>query len=240
MNVDNGPGSAPNSDFVSATQAFRAAGGRLLGYVYTCYGGTQCASGPLATRSTGEVLARAQRYAQWYGVDGIFLDEMSNQLQDLPFYSTIASGLRSARPQWQIVGNPGTATPADYLAVADVLVTSENGGASYAGAPSLPWMSSAAPDRQAHLLYNVSGTAAMQSLLLQAQTHGAGHVYITDDRYTPGSTTETNPWDALPSYWTAELAAVSAVPQPPASALALVGLGWLAWRLRRRIAGRPS
>jgi len=44
----------------------------------------------------------------------------------------------------------------------------------------------------------------------------------------------------LPSYWTAELAAVSAVPQPPASALALVGLGWLAWRLRRRIAGRPS
>jgi Spherulation-specific family 4 len=145
INVNNGPGASINGDYVNAVNSFRAAGGKVLGYVYTCYGINTCITGLPATRSTADVLADAQRYASWYNVDGIFLDEMSNTAAALPFYQTVADGLRAARPSGSIVGNPGTSTPAAYLNVADTLVTFENGTGSYAGAATEPWMSTAAP-----------------------------------------------------------------------------------------------
>lgn len=221
MNVANGPGTAVNSDYVAAVNAFKAAGGTVVGYVYTCDGRDLCASGLPSTRSTADVLADVQRYADWYGVDGIFLDEMSNRTSELPFYATVAAALRSAHPTRQIFGNPGTATPADYLAVADTLITYEGPG-DYTGAPQEPWMQTADPQRQAHLHYNVATQADMLSLLDQARQRNAGYVYVTDDRYTPGNDQEPNPWDQLPGYWNAEVAAVrasNAVPEPGTLAL---------------------
>ncbi len=233
-NPNNGPDLAFNSDYNNAINAFRAAGGKVLGYVYTCYAGTQCNPALPQQRSVADVLADAQKYAQWYSVDGIFLDEMSRTTDQLPFYADVAAGLRAAQPQWRIFGNPGTAVPADFLAVADTLVTFENGTGTYAGSATEPWMASAAPSRQAHLHHSVASAADMLSLLQQAQARNAGYVYITDDLLIPGSPTENNPWDRLPSYFGAELAAVSAVPQPPALVLALAGLALLRFVARRR------
>jgi Spherulation-specific family 4 len=231
INPNNGPGAAINSDYTTAVNAFRAAGGKVLGYVYTCYGNNNCNPAVGATRSTAEVLADAQKYRTWYGVDGIFLDEMSNSTAQLPFYQTVAAGLRAAQPTGSIVGNPGTATPVDYLAVADTLVTFENGTGSYAGAATQPWMSTAAPQRQANLLYNVGSEAAMRDLVNQAAQRNVGYLYITNDVLP-------NPWDQLPSYWLAEVAAISAVPEPTPAALfgtGLMGLLALGWR-RQRVA----
>ncbi len=236
MNPANGPGSAFNSDYAAAVTNFRAAGGKVLGYVYTCYGGAQCFTSLPPTQSTAQVLADAQRYADWYGVDGIFLDEMSNRLVDLPYYTTVAQGLRSAHSDWQIVGNPGTSTPAAYLAVADTLVTFENGTGSYANAATEPWMLTADPSRQANLFYNVATADAMRVLLAQASARNVGYLYVTDDRYIVGDPTAPNPWDRLPSYWDAEVAAVMAVravPEPTTAGLLLVSIAVL-WGSRRR------
>jgi Spherulation-specific family 4 len=222
MNPANGPGGAFNSDYAAAVTNFRAAGGKVLGYVYTCYGGAQCFAGLPPTQSTAQVLADAQRYADWYGVDGIFLDEMSNRLADLPYYTTVAQGLRSAHAGWQIVGNPGTSTPAAYLAVADTLVTLENGTGSYANAATEPWMLTADPSRQANLFYNVTTADAMRALLTEASARNVGYLYVTDDRYIVGDPTAPNPWDQLPSYWDAEVAAARAVPEPATATLLLL------------------
>ena len=223
MNPDNGPGTAFNSDYAGAISGFRAAGGKVLGYVYTCYGIGNCVTGLPPTRSTADVLADAQRYADWYKVDGIFLDEMSNQLTALPFYQTVAQGLRAARPGGLIVGNPGTAAPVEYLGVADTLVTLENGSGTYAGAPSEPWMLTAGAQQQASLFYNVATADAMRALMLEAQARNIGYVYITDDRYVPGDPAAPNPWDRLPSYWAAEIKAASSVPEPSMPAMLLGG-----------------
>jgi Spherulation-specific family 4/PEP-CTERM motif len=224
VNVNNGPGDSLNGDYSSAINSFRAAGGKVLGYVYTCYGINTCTPGLPATRTATDVLADAQRYATWYNVDGIFLDEMSNSAAALPFYQTVAAGLRAARPGGSIVGNPGTSTPAAYLNVADTLVTFESGAASYAGAATEPWMGTAAPQRQANLLYNVSSEAAMRALVQQAAQRNVGYLYVTNDVLP-------NPWDQLPSYWLAEVAAISAVPEPASAALLSLGLAAL---MRRR------
>ena len=231
MNPDNGPGTALNGDYVGAITSFRAAGGKVLGYVYTCYGGGACVTGLPPTRSTSEVLAEAQRYADWYSVDGIFLDEMSNQLNALPFYQTVAQGLRAARPGGLIVGNPGTSAPIEYLGVADTLVTLENGSGTYAGAASEPWMATAAAQQQASLFYNVASADAMRALVAEARARNTGYVYVTDDRYLPGDPSAPNPWDRLPSYWPAELVAVSSVPEP--SMLSMLLAGSLLMGLRR-------
>ena len=226
MNPANGPGSAFNGDYARAVNSFRAAGGKVLGYVYTCYGGTQCFTGLPPTQTTAQVLEAAQRYADWYGVDGIFLDEMSNRLSDLPYYQTVAQGLRAAHADWRIVGNPGTSTPAAYLNVADTLVTLETGTGSYANATSEPWMLTADPARQANLFYNLATADAMRALLAEAVARNVGYVYITDDRYIVGDPIANNPWDQLPSYWTAEVAAVlavRAVPEPATALLLLIG-----------------
>lgn len=242
MNPANGPGSAFNSDYAAAVGSFRAAGGKVLGYVYTCYGGAQCFTGLPPTQSTAQVLADAQTYANWYGVDGIFLDEMSNLLADLPYYTTVAQGLRQANANWRIVGNPGTSAPAAYLNVADTLVTLENGTGSYANAPTEPWMLTADPSRQANLFYNVATASAMRSLLAQATARNVGYLYVTDDRYVVGDPSAPNPWDQLPSYWYAELAAVRAVPEPATAPLLLMGGALLLAALgfgRRGIQGAP-
>jgi Spherulation-specific family 4 len=228
INPDNGPGAAQNSDYVAAVNSFRAAGGRVLGYVYTCYGNNTCTPGLPAIRTTADVLADAQRYNSWYNVDGIFLDEMSNLNAGLPFYQTVADGLRAAQPGDKIVGNPGTSTPAAYLNVADTLVTFEQGTGSYATATSEPWMSTAAPDRQAHLHYNVSSATQMRALVQQAAQRNAGYLYITND-------VAPNPWDQLPSYWLDEVAAVSAVPEVSPASLLGLGLLCMTW-MRRRVA----
>jgi hypothetical protein len=237
VNPDNGPGAARNTDYVTAINAFRAAGGSVLGYVYTCYGVSNCAGTLPDSRSVQDVLADAQKYRDWYGVQGVFLDEMSNDVADYTFYQNVASGLRAAAPGLQIFGNPGTATDEIYLNVADTLVTFERGTGTYAGASTRrSWMDTAPASRQAHLHYNVDTEAQMRSLLAQAQTLNAGYVYITNDCYLDNVPGCTNPWNSLPSYWAAEVAAVAAVPELPTAWLALAGAGVLAWRVRRKAA----
>jgi hypothetical protein len=235
MNVNNGPGTALNSDYAAAVQSFRAAGGKVLGYVYTCYGNNNCQSGLPATRSVSDVVSDANLYQQWYGVDGIFLDEMSNTSTALPFYASVAQSLRASQPGWKIVGNAGTTIDASYLSVADTLVTREDGSGSYSGYAPAAWASTQPANRQAHLLYNITGADAMRSLLAQAVARNVGYVYITDDRYTPGSSTEPNPWDTLPSYWSQEAAAVSSVPEPSTSLMCALGAVTVISLVRRRL-----
>ncbi|MBC7756557.1 MAG: spherulation-specific family 4 protein [Bdellovibrio sp.] len=215
MNPASGPGSAENSDYTAAINAFRAAGGKVIGYVPTNYG----------ARSQADVLAEVGNYQNFYNVDGIFLDEMSNLASNLAYYQTVYGGIKAINSAYSVFGNAGTNTLEGYLTAADVLVTYENQTGYEAYVPDA-WTQNYAADRFAHLLYNVASESTMLSNIALAQERNVGYVYVTDDNNS-NLNSINNPWDTLPSYWNAEVNAV-ATPLPASGLLLLSGFGLLA------------
>jgi hypothetical protein len=217
LNPDNGPGATLDSNYASVVSNLKAAGGRVIGYVYTGYG----------ARSASTVKADIDRFYSLYGVDGIFIDEVSNLEHDLDYYIALRDHIKGGYAKNFIVSNPGTQTPGAYLATADVLVTFESPLAEYTAYVADAWTAGQDRSRFAHLVYDVPGSTAMLSVIDTAISHNVGHVYVTDDR-------GANPWDTLPSYWAAETARVAAVPEPSSWAALIAGLGFIATRLRKR------
>lgn len=198
-NPDNGPGLALDSDYAAAIAALRVAGGRVLGYVYTLYGG----------RGLGTVTAEIDRWYNFYAIDGIFVDEMSNESASavLDYYAAIYDHVKTHHPG-QVFGNPGTTTEEAYASrrTADVLVTFEN-ETGYAEYVPDPWTVAYGPKRFAHLLHSIAAADSMRLDVARAATRNAGYVFVTDDLLP-------NPWDALPSYWMTELAVVETTNVP--------------------------
>ena len=214
MNPASGPGSAVNNDYTLAVNTFRAAGGKVIGYVPTNYG----------ARLQADVLAEVNNYQNFYHVDGIFLDEMSNQAVNLAYYQTLYGSIKGINNQFNVFGNAGTNTLEGYLNAADVLVTFEN-QAGYENYMPDAWTQNYAANRFAHLIYNVDSTSTMLSYLALAEQRNVGYVYVTNDNNTNVNSLN-NPWDTLPSYLDAEVNAV-ATPLPASGMLLLSGLGFL-------------
>jgi hypothetical protein len=201
MNPASGPGTAPNSDYVSAVAAFRAAGGTLVGYVYTNY----------TARPLADVEADIDRYFLWYAVDGIFLDQQANGAGDLAYYRTLYAYTRSRSATARLIANPGTAVPESFVSTpaADTEVTFESPCSHYWSATPPGWTSAYPSGRFSNIVYDVPDVATMWSCLSLAVSRNVGYVYFTDD-------TLNNPYDRLPTYWDTEVAAVAAVPEPGA------------------------
>ena len=191
MNLNNGPGARQNPDYVAAVNSLRAAGGRVIGYVSTAY----------AARDTNTVEADIARYFGFYSVDGIFLDEMTNDAitSHLNYYAGLYQYIQKQGTNLLVVGNPGINTQEIYLTrpAADVLVTFE----SDAGYPELVvdrWVTNHLARQFSHLPYNAPSSATMTNYINLAASRNAGWIYVTDDALP-------NPWDTLPAYWTNEV-----------------------------------
>jgi hypothetical protein len=188
MNPGNGPGNATDSNYVAAVNAFRAAGGRVIGYVHSSY----------TTRPLQQVLDDIDRYDSWYDIDGIFVDEMSNTgpAQKLDYYKSIVNHVKSIDANWEVMGNPGTTTLEQYLTwpTADRLMVHENVGAAYPGYVPSSWNFNYDSSSFVHLVHTESTIAAMRNDLTLAVQRNAGGIYVTDDVLG-------NPWDRLPTYW---------------------------------------
>src|SRR5688572_2010115 len=68
MNPNNGPGAVKNNNYAGAINALKGSKGRVIGYVHTSY----------TKRAAEEVRRDIDRYYSFYDIDGIFIDEMTN------------------------------------------------------------------------------------------------------------------------------------------------------------------
>lgn len=194
MNPKSGPGEVPDAGYQSAVVELKHAGGRVLGYVATGY----------ATRDPAEVLAEVAQYRTFYGVDGVFLDEMANSPDKLAYYTSLYDQIKATDGSLQVVANPGLPTSSDFLRAADVLVTYED-AQGYATATQPDWAASQPPSRSANLIYGAGDADTMAQYMALAARRNVGYIYVTD---AAGS----NPWDTLPAYWQQELATVGNTP----------------------------
>jgi hypothetical protein len=114
VNPAAGPGSGPDSHYLSVINDMKNAGVVVLGYVTSSYGGAGLSMLENQIRS----------YHDWYGVNGIFIDEVSPG--SLSYYQTLHDYAHGVGAQ-QVVLNPGAPVPASYAGAGDIIVAYENG-----------------------------------------------------------------------------------------------------------------
>ena len=172
------PGSSSDSNFVSGIKSLQAAGITVVGYINTAYG----------AESLSTVESWIADYVNWYHVNGIFFDCMSNTAGYQSYYSS-ATAYADSLGLGLTVGNPGTTTLSSYVGTVNVMVIYEN-----PGYPTASTVQSAAMGDSASnfgvMAYEVS--APTQSYLSSVAQY-ANWVYFTD-----GS--GADPYDVLPSF----------------------------------------
>ncbi len=196
INPASGPGGHADEAYAAAVLAAQAEGVLVLGYVPTGYG----------ERDGGEVDTEIAKYTSWYAVDGIFLDEVSD---DCATYADYYAGRVAAADGQDPDGdafvalNPGEVLDCDdYLATADVLVVAEDDVVNLRNFVAADWMATYDPARFWFLAYG-AGASVLGQALGTARDNGIGWVYVTDANLP-------NPWNRPPAYWDDEIAATQA------------------------------
>jgi hypothetical protein len=196
LNPANGPDVERDDDLATAVETVRDEGVVVLGYVATGYGRGDAPG----------VLEEAQRYARWYGVDGIFLDEVSSDQRHLDRYDDITAALRAGGFD-TIALNPGVYPDAGYLALGDIVVTFEGTAREYRDIEVPPGFDPSATSEW-HLVHTADAGDARAAVDLAAE-RGVPRVFVTD------RPEEADTWNALPPYFDAEVRWARRAPCPP-------------------------
>ncbi len=197
-----GAGNAIDTGYAAAVAKARSAGVKVVGYVATAYG----------SRSKDAIENDIDHYKAWYHVDGIFLDQVSTSAAHIPFYQGLADYIRASSGSY-VVLNPGAVPDQGYLSVGDTVNIFEDTYNHYLSWQPPSWISAYPSSKISELVYAAPDAASMSEVLSASKAHNAGFVYVTDDR-------GANPWDTVPTYWSAELTALGGVSAPPVYAFA--------------------
>lgn len=195
-NPNSGVGTSKSSAYVAAVTRAKAAGTRVLGYVYTSYG----------ARSVATVEAEIARYQSWYGITDIFFDEVSASATRLPYYLTLANYVHATTGSIVML-NPGIVPDQGYLGIGDIVVTFEGNYNTYVNAVSPSWVNNYPANKFQSIVYGVSATNLPNAMNL-ARSRNVGWVYVTNDNLP-------NPYDSLPSYWSQEVGLVASCASTP-------------------------
>jgi hypothetical protein len=191
LNINSGPGTAPDPHFQALVRQAQAAGIAVLGYSSTNYG----------QRPIGSVETEVRQYRAWYRVNGMFLDVIQGTPGEMPYYRALASYVRATVPDAVIWLNPGTYPDPGYMAVGNVVMVFEGSYAQYLSDQVPGWISRYQPGQFAHVIYATPEPDLARAISL-SRARRAGFLYVTD---LPGS---PDPYDALPGYWAREAAAI--------------------------------
>ena len=114
INPDSGPGTK-DTNYVYGVQKLQSAGIQVIGYIYT------------ANVGYGNITGDIDEYKNWYKVNGIFFDQMSNVKGNETFYAQLSNYSRSVGLNFT-VGNPGVDTLPSYIGTVNNMVLYDNPG----------------------------------------------------------------------------------------------------------------
>lgn len=182
FNPASGPGARYSAAYAEKVNAARAAGRTPFGYVYALYG----------ERPMADVLADIDRYAAWYGITNVFLDNGATDLAGVPYFRSVVA---------HVHGNGGVAlinfgwTPHQaYMAFTDIANIFEDSAAVYATAYDRPdWILGYPATRFSHIVSDTPAVRVAEVVALSRQRNAA-YVWISDDN---GPVLYKN----LPTYW---------------------------------------
>lgn len=181
-----GAGAAPDPGFQALVRKAQSAGITILGYSTTIDGG----------RPVAEIEADAQHYRQWYGVDRIFLDQVSGQQAQFGYYQQVAGYIHKVDGADSVWLNAGVYPDQDYMSIGDVVQVFEGSYAQFLTARVPGWATGYPASRFADTVYATPATS-LSAAISTAESRHVMNVYVTDD-VPPGQYT------ALPSNWSRE------------------------------------
>jgi hypothetical protein len=158
-------------------------------------------------RDPESVTQDIDRWKEWYGVDSIFLDEAASVPEEVSTYADYAAQVHDSGGI--AVLNPGIVPDQGYFEFADAIVTFEDPLDAYFSAKEAPeWLRGQTRTEVWHI---ISGAPEerLDEVLNRARQQGAGRIFVTDDE-------EPNPYDSLPTYWSAKQEAVEEELKRPA------------------------
>lgn len=212
FNPNSGPGTRVDLNYQNDAgdgplPRLLATNAKVLGYVTSSN----------AAKNPDAVIAEIRRYYQagyWRGtplrLDGIFLDQVSADLANVPGYRRIRDALRVLDANALLIGNPGqpytvnpsqaASTAQQYAALFDALVVFEGHSDNFTGGYVRPlWAGDTDAAELASIVYGVRDPAQMRATVQRAVARGHRWVYVTDDL-------PANPYDYLSRYWMEQLA----------------------------------
>lgn len=192
LNPNSGPGKGVNANFRSVVDRAHRSGQKVFGYVPTGYG----------ARSLQSVEQQVMQYGSWYGVDGIFVDEVSDKATLVgPYYQPLCTFITSRIKDGGVILNNGTYPDARYAAIKvpttsalQLVVFEHDYGAFTARSYRVPpWIQKHPSSMFIGIVY-AAEKEHLPEVLRLSHIRNIGSIYVTDH-------TLPNPYAALPSYW---------------------------------------
>lgn len=188
----SGPGTTFDQNYLNASNLVHSAGTGFLvyGYVITKYG----------HRSISTVETDIDHWFAWYNVDGIFLDTVASSASYIgSYYQPLVNYITSKKTGAGVMLNPGVYPDQAYFNITVpsgsqlIINTFESSYSNYLTTTVPSWAYGYPKTMSSHLVYSTTAAQMPNAVSLSSQRN-AGWVYVTD---MGGS----NPWAALPSYW---------------------------------------
>ncbi|MER6559411.1 spherulation-specific family 4 protein [Streptomyces sp. NPDC001027] len=187
LDVCDGPGSRPDPSCLESAGRLRNAGVRVLGRIDALYG----------ARALAEMISEAQRYLDWYQVDGFLLDRCPADRSTLPGLRRTTGALRTLHDAPHVVLDHGIHPCAGYAELADQLVTFSGPWSDYRWSQVAEWTAEHPPERFCHFVHGVPRGHLDEALRI-ARWQGAATIWFTDGVERGGA---RDPWETMPGYW---------------------------------------
>ena len=188
INPDSGPGYFRDPNFVSGISSLQSAGVAVVGYVATEY----------ASVSISTVESEIAQYKGWYGLNGVYLDQMSNVQGYQSYYSTLTAYAKSLG-MTMVVGNPGTSTPPSFIGTVSFMVIYES-----PGAPSTSSLSQLASYGKGNFGFVAYGVSSLDTAYVDTAAQYVSYIYLTNgvwpNPYAPDSSYLDNLATVLAAY----------------------------------------